>query len=128
MRKGRRRRIKRFIAVSKARHNRAIETWASISLSLLLVGAAGLLLLTPNFFWGGVLVLIVTFMLIEAELRGAFTQTLSRITTVLGLISVFLLLIHFWLVVIALSMLGAAIYLSIQHLRELNWRNIAFKK
>ncbi len=112
------------VAVSKARFDRAIETWASISLGLLLLGASALLLFTPVYFWGGMLVLIVIFLLIEAGLRGGFTQSLSRITTVLSLISVSLLLFHFWKQVIALTLLGAAVYLLTQRLRELRWRNI----
>ncbi len=117
------------VRVSRARFDRAIEAWASISLGLLLVGAAGLLLFTPGFFWGGMLVLVVVFLMIEAGLRGGFSQTISRITATLSLLSLLLILIHFWKQVIALALLIAAIYLLTQRLRELRGRAMnAMKK
>ncbi len=112
------------VIISKARFDRAIETWAPISLGLLLVGAAGFLLFTPGYFWGGMLVLVIIFMLIEAALRGSFSQSLSRITTLLSLFCVVLLLFHFWKEVIALGLIGIAAFLLTQRIRDLRWRNV----
>jgi hypothetical protein len=55
---------------------------------------------------------------LEAGLRGAIAQTLSRMVTTLGLIAVCLLLAHFWRQTLALSLLAAAIHLLTQRLRE----------
>lgn len=100
---------------------RLIETWASVSLGLLLASLAALLLLTPTFFWGGMLVLIVLFVLIEGALRAALAQTLSRVVSVLALVATFLFMLHFWRQVMALLIFGVALYLLSQHLSELRW-------
>ncbi len=101
---------------------RLVETWASLSLGLLLASLAMLLLLTPAFFLGGMLVLIVLFVLIEGWLRSAFAQTLGRVASVLALVTGMLFLIHFWRQALALLILGSAFYLLSQHVRELRWR------
>jgi hypothetical protein len=70
------------------------------------------------------LVLVIIFMLIEADLRGSFSQSLSRITTILSLVSVVLLLFHFWKQLTALGLLGIAAFLLTQRIRDLRWRNV----
>jgi len=105
------------VTLARARHDRAVEAWASISLSLLLGGAAALLLISPHYFWAGISILTIVFILIEAALRGAFAETLGRTTTVLSLLTVVLILVHFWKQVLALCLLGAALYLLGQRLR-----------
>ena len=112
------RRLAAPVTLSKARYERAVETWASMSLGMLLVGAAALLLVSPHFFWAGILVLIGMFLLIEAALRGAFSQMLARIATVLALTVVILVLLHYWREVLSLGLLVVAFYLLTQRLRE----------
>jgi len=101
------------------RYARATETWAAISLSLLLFALAALFLLAPSFFWVGFVVLIFLGMIAESILRGAFTQTISRISLVLALITTVILVIHYWQYILVVTLVVLGIVLMLQRLREL---------
>jgi hypothetical protein len=101
------------------RYARATETWAAISLSLLLFALAALFLLAPSFFWVGLVVLIILGMIAESILRGAFTQTISRISLVLALITTVILVIHYWQYILVVTLVVLGIVLMLQRLREL---------
>ena len=103
----------------KLRFNRAAETWAAISLSLLMFAIAALILLSPKYIWTGLVIILILFVVAESFLRGAFIQTVGRITLILALVSTVIIFIHFWKWIIAVTLLAMGISLMYQRLREL---------
>jgi uncharacterized membrane protein len=58
-------------------------------------------------------------MIAESILRGAFTQTISRISLVLALITTVILVIHYWQYILVVTLVVLGIVLMLQRLREL---------
>jgi len=101
------------------RFTNAAETWAAISLSLMLFAIAGLIFFAPNYLWGGLTVIFILFLVLESILRGAFVPTVARITVVLAMVAALILFFHFWKYVILGVLVATGIYLLFERLREL---------
>ena len=101
------------------RFDRAAETWAAVSLSLLLFAIAALVFFAPGYIWAGLAIILILFVVAESFLRGAFVQTVGRITLLLAMITALILLVHFWKWVIVGALVVMGISLMIQRLREL---------
>jgi hypothetical protein len=101
------------------RFDRLAETWAAISLSLLLFGVVALMLLTPKFLIPGLAVITLLFIVAESILRGAFIHTITVITTLLAMVSALILALHFWYWILIGALLTTAIFLMAQRLREM---------
>jgi hypothetical protein len=101
------------------RHARAAETWAAISLSLMLFAIAALVYLAPAYFWAGVAAILILFVVVESILRGAFVQTVARVTLILALITSVILVIEFWKIILVALLVILGIFLMTQRLREL---------
>ena len=101
------------------RFNRASETWAAISLSLLLFAIATLIFFAPKYIWAGLTIILILFLVTESILRGAFTQTVARITLLLAMVATVILFLHFWKWIIVGILLAMGISLMYQRLREL---------
>ena len=101
------------------RFDRAAETWAAVSLSLLLFVIAGLIFFAPHYIWAGLAVILILFVTAESILRGAFVQTVGRITLILAMLASVILFIHFWKWIILAALLVMGISLMVQRLREL---------
>ncbi len=103
------------------RQTRLLELWATFS-GVLLVIVLIILLSLPNLrqFWliGGALV-ILAFFIIEATLRGRLVWMLLNITIVLAIITTFILLFEFWLVVLILALSTFVAITFRENLREL---------
>src|SRR5262249_53275110 len=72
---------------SKLRFDHAAEVWATISISLLLIGLAILLVLSPGNAWAETVVLVMAAIIGESVLRGTFVVTINRIGVILALIA-----------------------------------------
>jgi hypothetical protein len=103
----------------QARFGQAAETWAAISLSLMLFAVAGLVFFAPRYLWGGLAVIFILFLVLESILRGAFVQTVARTTLVLAMLAALILFFQFWRYVIVGGLLAMGIYLLFERLREL---------
>ncbi len=103
----------------EARFANAAETWAAISLSLMLFAIAGLIFFAPNYLWAGLAVIFILFLVLESILRGAFVSTVARITVVLAILAALILFFHFWKYVILGVLVATGIYLLYERLREL---------
>ncbi|HTX91470.1 MAG TPA: hypothetical protein VMC09_09650 [Anaerolineales bacterium] len=101
------------------RFDRAAETWAAVSLSLLLFAVAALILFVPKYIWAGLLVIFILFVVTESVLRGAFVQTVGRITLLLAMAATIILFLHFWKWIIVVALVAMGISLMYQRLREL---------
>ncbi|MCX7754591.1 MAG: Vps62-related protein [Anaerolineales bacterium] len=104
---------------AQIRFERAAQTWAAISLSLLLFTLAGLMVFTPAHLGAGLFVATLLFIVTESVLRGAFVETVAGITTLLAVVSALILLFHFWYWILVALLLAAAVFLLAQRLREL---------
>lgn len=107
------------VETAQVRFARAAETWAAISLSLLLYGVVALVFVAPQHLWASLAAISILFVVIESILRGAFVQTVSVITTLLALLATFILFLHFWRWILLALLLGVATFLLLQRLREL---------
>ena len=101
------------------RLNRAAETWAAISLSLLMFAFAAFIFFAPKYIGVGLGNILILFLVAEAILRGAFIQTVARITLILATITLLILLIHFWKWIIVGALVIMGISLMYNRLREL---------
>jgi len=101
------------------RFDRAAETWAAVSLSLLLFVIAGLIFFAPHYIWAGLAVILMLFVTAESILRGAFVRTVGRITLILAMLASLILFIHFWKWIIVAALLVMGVSLMVQRLREL---------
>ncbi len=101
------------------RFTRAAETWAAISLSLLLFSIAALIFFAPNYIWIWLSLILILFFVTESILRGAFVQTVAKITLVLAMVASVIILFHFWKWIIVGILLAVGISLMYQRLREL---------
>src|SRR5262249_30032701 len=103
---------------SKLRFDHAAEVWATISISLLLVGLAILLVVSPGNAWAEAIVLVMTAVIAESVLRGTFVTTINRIGVILALIALLVLIVQFatWIFVGFLVALG--VFLLYQRIQE----------
>ena len=101
------------------RFDRAAETWAAVSLSLLLFVIAGLIFFAPHYIWAGLAASLILFVTAESILRGACVQTVGRITLILAMLASVILLLHFWKWIILAALLVMGVSLMVQRLREL---------
>jgi hypothetical protein len=107
------------VHVVDARFSQAAERWAAISLPLMLFAVAALVFFAPKYFWPGLTVILIVFLVLESVLRGAFITTVSRITLVLAVVGLFILLFHFWKYFIVGVLVAMGVYLLLERLREL---------
>ena len=107
------------VRAMRVRYGRAAETWAAISLSLMLFAIAALIFFAPTFIWAGLVIIMILFVLAESILRGAFIDTMTRITLLLALVSALILFIHFWDWILVGGLMALGVFLMWQRLREL---------
>ncbi len=107
------------VVAAQMRFERAAQTWAAISLSLLLFTIAALMVFTPAYLGPGLAIATILFLVIESVLRGAFVETVAVITTLLAILSAMILMFHFWYWIFIALLLATAIFLMAQRLREL---------
>ena len=107
------------VRAMRVRFGRAAETWAAISLSLMLFAIAALIFFAPSFIWAGLVIIMILFVLAESILRGAFIETMTRITLFLALIRALILFVHFWDIIVVGGLVALGVFLMWQRLREL---------
>jgi uncharacterized membrane protein len=101
------------------RFDRLAETWAAVSMSLLMFAIAALIFLTPQYLWTGLVIILILFVVTESFLRGAFVQTVGRITLILAMVAALILFLHFWKWILVAALVAMGISLMYQRLREL---------
>ena len=101
------------------RFEHAAETWAAVSLSILLFAIAALIFFTPRYAWTGLAITLILFVVAESFLRGAFVQTVGRLTLILAMVATVILFIHFWKWIILAALLTMGVLLMANRLREL---------
>jgi hypothetical protein len=101
------------------RFDRAAETWAAVSLSLLLFVVAGLIFFTPHSPWADLAIILILFFAADSILRRTFVQTVGKITLILAMLAAVILFLHFWKWILLAALLVMGVSLMVQRLREL---------
>jgi hypothetical protein len=109
----------RPVPPAEMRFSRAAELFAALSTSLLLAGVAALTVFAPGYALSGAIVLLIAVLVAESVLRATFVRTVNRIAVVLALVAAVILVIHFWRPVLLAALVGLAIFLLLQRIREL---------
>jgi hypothetical protein len=107
------------VPLAKMRFDQAAEIWAAISISLLLVGLAVLLLVSPGNAWAEAIVLVLASVVGESVLRGTFVRTINRIGVILALIAVVVLFVQYLELTVVVLLIALAAFLLLQRLQEL---------
>jgi hypothetical protein len=103
---------------SAMRFAHATEVWASISISLLLLGLAVLLIWSPSNAWAEAIVLVLAFIVGESVLRGTFVRTINRIGVILALVALVVLFVQYLLWVVVALLVALASFLLYQRFKE----------
>ena len=106
------------VAATKMRFDQAAEVWAALSISLLLVGLAILLVVSPGNAWAETVVLVLVAIAAESVLRGTFARTINRIGVILALIALVVLLVQYSKAVLVALVLALAVFLLYQRIQE----------
>ena len=104
---------------AEMRFSRAAELWASVSLSLLLLGVVALIQLAPDVAWAGVMILLIALVVGESVLRATFVRTVNRVAVMLALVATVILVLHFWKSLLTGVLVALAAFLILQRVREL---------
>ena len=104
---------------AQMRFSRAAELFAAVSLSLLLIGVAALVIFAPDQALAGVVVLLIALVVGESILRATFVRTVNRVAVILALVATVILVFHFWKPVLLAALIGLAVFLLLQRIREL---------
>jgi hypothetical protein len=117
--RGHLRRLHHPMSEEGLRINRFAETWAAISIGLMMVGFVLVVLFANQFLLLGLGALITLFVFIEATFRGRITRLINSVTVALSLIAALLLLFRFFWEIVVIAVLVAGSYIMWENIREL---------
>jgi hypothetical protein len=103
---------------ARMRFDHAVEIWAAASISLLLVGLAVLLVVSPGNAWAEAIVLVLAAIAGESVLRGTFARTINRIGVILALVALVVLLVQYSKTVLVVFLVALAVFLLYQRVEE----------
>lgn len=107
------------VSPAQMRFNRLAEFWASISLSILLLGTIALILFQVPYLWAGIVILVFIFVIIESVLRGTVIRTVNGIAVFLAVLTAIILIWEFWEGLVLGLLIALAVFLLLQKIREL---------
>lgn len=106
------------VPAAQMRFGQAAELFAAASTSLLLLGLAALVLLAPEDAVAGGVILLIVVVVGESALRATFVRTVNRVAVILALVAAVILVVHFWKPLLLAGLVGLAIFLVAQRIRE----------
>lgn len=111
-------------AFDPARSGQVAELWAAISVTVLLVAFVLLFAFNPRFLPVWLVAILALFTFIEASVRGTFTRVVGSFANAAALAATLVLLYEFFWWVVGAVILGLALYILWDNLRELtrSWR------
>ena len=101
------------------RFGRLAETWAAISVGILLIGSVLLVWLARDYFVYWLLSGIAVLFFLEAAFRGRLTRLVASITIGLAIAATVLLMYEFFWYLIGFLLLATGVYILWDNLREL---------
>jgi hypothetical protein len=104
---------------ARLRLNRFAETWAAVSIGLMMVSFVILVLFAREFLLFGLAALVSLIVFIEATFRRRVTKLISSITIALAIVSALVLLFQFFWEIVVAAVLAAGGYIMWENIREL---------
>ena len=101
------------------RFGRLAETWAAISVGILLIGSVFLVWLARDYFVYWLLSSIAVLFFLEAAFRGQLTRLITNITVGLAIAATVILVYEFFWPLVAFMVLSTGVYILWDNLREL---------
>ncbi|MHB9029142.1 MAG: hypothetical protein ACYC9O_10255 [Candidatus Latescibacterota bacterium] len=100
--------------------SRLAETWAAVSIGLVMLGVLALFLFVREYVGIGLTALVIMIMAVEAVFRRRVRKMIDTVTIILAMISSVILLYEFFWSILVVLILFAGGYILVQNLRELN--------
>ena len=112
----------RPVPPEETRYNVLVEIWSAVSVGILLLVVAGLVFVRLVPWWGALLVGLVGYILIELALRRRLTRLLLRSVLILAVLGALILAVDFALELVLLAVVGLAIVVVLDNVREISGR------
>jgi hypothetical protein len=104
------------------RLSRIAETWAAVSVGLVVLSFVGMLFFAREYLFVGLAVLLSLLVFIEAAFRRQLIRLISNLTIALAAFSAAILLIEFFWTIIVLGVILAGGYIIWENIKELRTR------
>ncbi len=101
------------------RMGRFAETWAAISVGLMMVGVVALFLFARHYLLVGLSIMLVLLLVIEANFQRQLLRLVTGVTIAMAIISALIVFYDFFWEIVVLFVLVAGGYLIVENLREL---------
>src|SRR3954453_15169364 len=108
----------RPVPPDEIRHGLIVEIWSAVSAAVLLVAVGALVWLNILPWWAAIPVALAGYLVIESAFRRRLTQLTLRIVLILAVISIALLVWNFRPEIVLLGIVGLAVFLLVDNLRE----------
>ncbi|HEX2172338.1 MAG TPA: hypothetical protein VHL09_07830 [Dehalococcoidia bacterium] len=102
------------------RQSRWVELWAASSIGLMMILLVGLLVAAHDYWFVGVLTMILTFVLIEAISRRQLVGLITGLTITLAIVTTLVLVFEFFWQILVVLVLTAGLYLAWENLKEVS--------
>ena len=113
------RRAHRPTTYQELRLSQFAETWAAISIGVMVLGFVILAIFAPDFLLLGFFSLLMLFIAIESAFRRRIAKLINWLTIALAMISAVILFLEFWDEALFIAVLIAGGYITWENLREL---------
>jgi hypothetical protein len=113
------RRAHRPTTYQELRLSQFAETWAAVSIGVMVLGFVILAIFAPDFLLLGFFSLVMLFIAIESAFRRRITKLINWLTVVLAMAAAVILFIEFWDEALVIIVLIAGGYITWENLREL---------
>jgi hypothetical protein len=112
----------RPVPPEETRYNVLVEIWSAVSVGVLLLVVAGLVFVRLVPWWGALLVGLIGYILIESALRRRLTRLLLRSVLILAVVGALILVVDFALELVLLAVVGLALVVVLDNVREVSGR------
>jgi hypothetical protein len=103
-------------------YGRVVEFWGAVSGALALLAFVALLLLRPDRWWLWALALTLVLVVVEAVARRSIANLLLNVTIALAGLCAAVLVYEFWREIVIAALVGLALFIMRDNLRELRGR------
>ena len=104
---------------SDLRLGRVAETWAAISIGLLMISMVGLFFFYRQYLIIGLITILSIFLFIEASARRRLVNLITSITNALAIVTTLVLIYQFFWGIVMILVFVAGIYIIWENIREL---------
>lgn len=101
------------------RLGRIAETWAAISIGLLMISTVLIFVFSRQYFVVGLMAILALFIFIEAGARKSLVNLITNVTNLLATITALLLIYQFFWAIVMTIVLLAGLYVIWENVREL---------